>query len=621
MRVFLFLVVAVSFLNCRNDSVFHYCPSTEICIKDTEGNVKLIEYGNPEYDILNQGICQTGKVVCLPEDKIVCKGYIPPSEEICDKLDNDCDGQIDEGFDLDNDNFSVCDDDCNDNNNKIYPGAPEICDGLDNDCNQPRSFIDIDSDGDSFAPCEGDCDDTNPNIHPNASEICNAIDDDCNNLIDDNIELYQCGPEIDTGTCSYGEEVCIQGESLCLDAQYPQTEACDNLDNDCDGEVDEDLFQPCQNECGQGIETCNNGNWTGCTAQRPSPELCNNIDDNCDGVIDENCPCVLGDTQTCLESPMYDINTNNALHYPYPCGEGVKICDINGVWSNCYFLRAIPESCNAWDDDCDGIVDQIYIPCSGYPQLAGMGECRSGQSYCEMGFYGTCENQVLPQSEICDNLDNNCNGEIDEGLDTHEKVDLLFIVDISGSMRDYIDALAEAIRTYVSDFANTEHRFALVTTPGRVLSYDDYEVRTGIPGNMLVDVNTFNYELNNLLVNGYGAIEPTYDASYDACSSSDLIGVNWRDDAHPYIIMLTDETPQSVHGRNQSDVSIRCTDCRVGSCETGDTYSFFVITDLSYSSMWIDIVNSDPNNIKDININDTALYVNMLRDIFSDLCR
>ena len=85
--------------------------------------------------------------------------------------------------------------------------------------------------------------------------------------------------------------------------------------------------------------------------------------------------------------------------------------------------------------------------------------------------------------------------------------------------------------------------------------------------------------------------------------------------------MLTDETPQSVYGRNQSDVSIRCTDCRVGSCETGDTYSFFVITDLSYSSMWIDIVNSDPNNIKDININDTALYVNMLRDIFSDLCR
>ena len=92
-----------------------------------------------------------------------------------------------------------------------------------------------------------------------------------------------------------------------------------------------------------------------------------------------------------------------------------------------------------------------------------------------------------------------------------------------------------------------------------------------------MDVKTFNYELNNLLVNGYGAIEPTYDASYDACSSSDLIGVNWRDDAHPYIIMLTDETPQSVHGRNQSDVSIRCTDCRVGSCETGDTYSFFVM--------------------------------------------
>jgi len=621
MRVFLFLATALIIFSCNNDSNLNYCPSTNVCTINSEDKVQLIERGSSEYIILNQGVCQTGEITCSQKGIVECKEYIGPSEEICDRIDNDCNNLTDEHFDKDGDLYTTCNNDCDDNDPNIHPNAPEICDGLDNNCDGEIDPIDIDNDGDFFTPCNGDCDDNNYDINPNAPELCNSIDDNCNEIIDEEVEPFLCGPETNVGLCDYGEEICMDGESLCIGAQYSQTESCNNIDDNCNGDVDEGLYRPCQTLCGSGLETCNEGYWVNCNAPGSSVELCNNIDDDCDGIIDEDCPCILGDTQTCRDSPMYDVNTNDILAEPYPCGEGLKLCDVNGNWSECYFLRNTEETCNSWDDDCDGVIDHISIPCSDFSELAGIGQCEYGESYCELGTYTLCEDQTYPQPEICDGIDNNCNGEIDEGINNYGKVDILFIVDISGSMRDYIDALEAAMETYVSDFAGTEHKFALITTPPRPLSYDDYEVRTGVPGNMLTDVTGFNSELDGLLVNGYGSIEPTYDAAYYACSPSDIIGVNWRADAHPYVIMLTDETPQSYHGRSQSSVTPFCRNCQVGDCEPGEPFDFYVITKPDYNSMWIDIVNSDPNRIKDININDTTMYLNMLRDIFTDICR
>ncbi|MGN6108045.1 MAG: MopE-related protein [Kofleriaceae bacterium] len=68
-------------------------------------------------------------------------------------------------------------------------------------------------------------------------------------------------------------------------------EICDGIDNDCDGQVDEDLVRGCSTACGSGTETCQAGSWGACTAPVPAPEVCDGDDNNCDGEVDEGDTC------------------------------------------------------------------------------------------------------------------------------------------------------------------------------------------------------------------------------------------------------------------------------------------------------------------------------------------
>ncbi|MCO4773684.1 MAG: putative metal-binding motif-containing protein, partial [Deltaproteobacteria bacterium] len=114
-------------------------------------------------------------------------GIFPGASEVCDGLDNDCNGSVPgTEIDVDGDGQAACEGDCDESSTTRYLGAPELCNGIDDDCNSSVPSNEIDGDGDGEATCEGDCDDSDVTTYSAAPELCDGIDNDCNGVIDDN---------------------------------------------------------------------------------------------------------------------------------------------------------------------------------------------------------------------------------------------------------------------------------------------------------------------------------------------------------------------------------------------------------------------------------------------------
>ena len=180
----------------------------------------------------------------------------PENDEICDGVDNDCDGSVDEDLsttyyyvDEDDDGFGNNDvgiyacsqpsdyvtlgDDCDDTDPFRYPTAVEADNGIDDNCDGiVDGTLDIDDDDDGYSETDGDCDDTDSAVNPDAVEVSNGIDDDCDTLADDGTDTGD--DDGDGWTEATGD--CNDADSTV----HPEaTETVDSRDEDCDGTVDE----------------------------------------------------------------------------------------------------------------------------------------------------------------------------------------------------------------------------------------------------------------------------------------------------------------------------------------------------------------------------------------------
>ena len=363
----------------------------------------------------------------------------PGAVELCNGIDDNCDGQVDEGVmdtfwaDTDGDGFGdasapsdACsapegtvtnDQDCDDDNDAIHPGATEVCNGLDDDCSGAPDedlgsvwYPDNDDDGygDGSAPtiaCDApvgfiadgtDCDDGLPDVYPGADEVCDERDNDCDELVDEDVTTtfyvdldgdgwggfsgttQACavpeGYAVDLGDCDDGDD------TVHPDAQ----EVCDGIDNDCDSDVDDadasvDLSTGSTfyaDTDGDGYGDASAGAWscsatsttvsdsTDCddTSSAVNPgatEVCNDIDDDCDSAIDDADTSVDPTTGTTwytdADSDGFGDATTGAWACDATTGQVDDGTDCDD--SDSAVHPSATEVCNEVDDDCDTLID------------------------------------------------------------------------------------------------------------------------------------------------------------------------------------------------------------------------------------------------------------------------
>ena len=195
--------------------------------------------------------------------------------------------------------------------------------------------------------------------------------------------------------------------------QIPET--CNGLDDNCNGSIDEGdpggggtcVVSGQSGVCADGIEHCTTG-IVQCEQQvTPSSEICNGLDDNCNGPVDEGNPEGGDSCNTGLEGVCAAGTTQ--------CSGGQVACEPN--------LTPTTETCNGLDDDCDGVPDNGFPgtgqPCTvpGFPPGT---PCADGLTNC-LGGQNNCSQTTFAEAEICDNVDNDCNGTIDDSSETDGK--------------------------------------------------------------------------------------------------------------------------------------------------------------------------------------------------------
>jgi alpha-tubulin suppressor-like RCC1 family protein len=241
--------------------------------------------------------------------------------------------------------------------------------------------------------------------------LCDGVDNDCNGQIDEDYApvTTTCG----AGACAAtGVTSCVHGavqDSCSSSFPAPSDSTCDGRDDDCNGQVDED-YVPVVTTCGvgaclrHGVTSCSDGEiMDTCRAGSPgsSDDDCDGIDDDCDGEADQDYE---PDTITCGAGACKATGETECVN-----GTIVKQCTPGNNAPN-------DATCDGVDDDCSGTADEDYVP---VVSNCGVGACaRTGMTSCVAGIVQlncTPGAKLSTTDSTCNDVDDNCNGQKDEG--------------------------------------------------------------------------------------------------------------------------------------------------------------------------------------------------------------
>ena len=324
------------------------------------------------------------------------------------KVDDECEDSDGDGW--------VYSEDCDDTDATAYPGASELCDGIDNDCDgdtdedgaADASLWYADTDGDGYgaaslaqASCSqpsgyvadaSDCDDGRLSSYPDAVEYCDGLDSDCDGETDEDDASDASTWYADNDGDGYGDAstttvACYQPDAYSADAtdcddadattNPGADETCDGADDDCDGEIDEDdatdattwyadadadgygydATAVTQCEQPEGHATQGGDCDDAVAATYPgADEYCDAIDNDCDGVTDEDDAIDASTWYADVDGDGYgDASTNSVgCEAPSAYVADSSDCDDADSLAN----PGADEACDSIDNDCDGATDE-----------------------------------------------------------------------------------------------------------------------------------------------------------------------------------------------------------------------------------------------------------------------